>query len=384
MTFPSCARPVRIAVPLLALSLAACSSVESFLAGDKVDYRSQSAKTTPLEIPPDLTQLARDGRFVPQGSVVSANALRQTSASGGAAAVAVVAPASVGDMRLERLGNQRWLLTTQTPERLWPQLRAFWLERGFTLAVDSPEIGVMETEWAEDRAKLPQDFIRRTFGRVLDAFYSTGTRDRYRTRVERTGAGTEIHISHRGLEEVYSSSAKDATTWQPRASDPQLEGEFLSRLMVNLGPKEGLVRDASTALAAPGAVPSAAGVKARARLQADAAATLAEVDEPFDRAWRRVGLALDRGGFTVEDRDRSAGLYFVRYVDPKSAGKDEPNFFAKLFSSSKSPSSAVQRFRIALTAAGDSTRLAILNAQGVADSGEAARSIGTRLVEELK
>ena len=47
------------------------------------------------------------------------------------------------------------------------------------------------------------------------------------------------------------------------------------------------------------------------------------LDVGFSQAWRRTGLAIDRAGFTVEDRDRSRGLFFVRYaVD--GAGDGEP------------------------------------------------------------
>ena len=56
------------------------------------------------------------------------------------------------------------------------------------------------------------------------------------------------------------------------------------------------------------------------------------LDEPFDRAWRRVGLALDRVGFTVEDRDRAKGLYYVRYVDPKTDGKKSDGLVRTFFS----------------------------------------------------
>jgi outer membrane protein assembly factor BamC len=216
--------PIRAAALGLALSLAGCSSVENFLTGDKLDYRSQASKTTPLEVPPDLNQLARDARYQPQTGVVSANAMQKQP---GAAATAPVgprtAPSAIGDLRIERQGNQRWLVSSLPPEKLWPQLRQFWQERGFGLAFDNADIGVMETEWAENRAKLPQDIIRRTLGSVFDSLYSTGERDRFRTRIERTATGSEIYVSHRGMIEVYTSERKEGTTWQARPSDHDLE-----------------------------------------------------------------------------------------------------------------------------------------------------------------
>jgi outer membrane protein assembly factor BamC len=388
--------PVRAATLALALALGGCASVENLLSGEKIDYRSQSTKTAPLEVPPDLTQLARDSRYQPQSGSVSASQLQQQGSAvpsaANAPAGATVAVSSAGEVRIVREGNQRWIVSSLPPEQIWPVLRSFWLERGFTLAVDNAEVGVMETDWAENRAKLPNDMVRNLLGRVLDSLYSTSERDRFRTRVERSAAGTEIYISHRGMEEVYTSQQRDTTMWQPRANDPQLEAEFLSRLMLRLGAKdEGAIRTAVAATnpgaATPGTAPTpaAAAQPARARLVTGGAGAAMEVDEAFDRAWRRVGLALDRGGFTVEDRDRSAGLYYVRYVDPKSAGKDEPGFFSKLFGwDSKEASSALQRYRLSVKTTGATTQVAVLNNQGNAESGEAARQIVARLVDELK
>ena len=361
------------ALSLAALSLAGCSSLDNMISGDKLDYRSQASKTQTLDIPPDLTQLAREGRYQPQAGVVSASTLRQGAAAP-AAAVAVVAPSAVGEMRIERQGNTRWLVTNLPPETVYPLLRSFWAERGFSLVEDSAQTGVMETAWAENRAKLPQDFVRATIGRVFENAYSTGERDRFRSRVERTPGGSEIFISHKGVVEVYISPQKDATMWQVRPSDPELEAEMLSRLMIKLGAKDEVAR--SVVAKAPAAAPAA-------RVAAVPATAAMELDEAFDRAWRRVGLSLDRSGFTVEDRDRTAGLYFVRYVDPKFAGKEEPNFFAKLFSSEKDAAKP-QRYRVLVKANGSKSQVTVQNNLGAPDDSEAARQIVGRLIDDLR
>jgi len=365
--------PVRAAVLLLGLALAGCSTLTDST-GERYDYRSQAGKTAQLEVPPDLTQLARDSRYQPQSGAVSANALRQQQAAQPAAgAGSTVAAQALGDLRIERQGNVRWLVTNLPADKLYPLVRSFWAERGFTLAIDNAEIGVMETDWAENRARIPQDIVRRTIGKVFDNLFSTPERDRFRTRIERTATGTEVYISHRGMQEVYITEAKDQTIWQPRPSDPEMEAEFLSRLMVKLGAKEDSAR---TAVASATPAPA----KARPAALPDNAAM--ELDEGFDRAWRQVGLALDRSGFTVEDRDRSAGLYFVRYVDPKLAGKEDPNFFQRLFSSEKD--TRPQRLRVLVKAAGAKTQVTVQNADGAPDNGPAARAIIGKLVESLK
>ena len=358
------------------LALSACSSIENFASGDKVDYRSSGTKAAPLDVPPDLTQLARDTRYQSQSGSVSAAAYQSGVPSGPAAPpTPTVAVKAIGEFRIERLGNQRWLSTPLAPEQLWPQLQSFWKDNGFNLTVDQAAAGVMETGWAENRAKLPDDFIRSTIGRVFDGLYSTGERDRFRTRVERGPAGTEVYISHRGMVEVYRGQLKDATGWEARPADPQLEAEFLSRLLVKLGVKEEQAK---------ATVSNVASAPARARVIEGRPEAALQMDDTFDRAWRRVGLALDRSGFTVEDRDRGQGLYFVRYVDPALAGKDEPGFFAKLFSGDRAENSGPARYRVAVKSDGPGSTISVLNAQGAPEGGTAGKRIVALLVEELK
>lgn len=375
VTLPSDHLPLRGLALSLALALGGCSTIENMVAGDKIDYRSSGTKTPGLEVPPDLTQLARDSRYLPTGGAISA-ATFQAGASAPATvqSATTVAPTQIGEVRIERLGNQRWLVTPLTPEQLWPRLQAFWKDSGFTLVIDQSATGVMETEWNENRAKLPQDIVRSTLGKVIDSFYSTGERDKFRTRVERTATGTEVYISHRGVQEVYTNTTKDSTVWQPRPSDPQLEATFLARLMSKLGVTE----ETAKASVASAPVPTA-----RARVLADQPGATLQVDDNFDRAWRRVGLALDRSGFTVEDRDRTQGLYFVRYVDPKEAGKSEPGFFAKLFGG-KDDAIGPVRYRIQVKAEGERANVTVQNAQGAPEPGEAGQRIVKLLLDELK
>ena len=357
---------------LVSLALAAgCSSLDAGLSGDVIDYRSGATKAKPLDVPPDLSQLSRESRYQRAGGVVSAAAAAVAPATGGATAPAVALTA-LDDMRVERDGQQRWLVLKATPEQLWPQLQAFWTQRGFTLEVEDAKAGVIETSWAENRAKLPQDVVRNTLGKLIGNAWDTGERDQFRMRVERTATGSEVYIAHRGIEEVYTSPLKEATTWRARASDPQLEAEMLSRLMVALGAKEEPAR--KLVASAPESTPRARTVDGGAAI---------EIDDPFDRAWRRVGLALDRGGFTVEDRDRSLGLYYVRYVDPKSVGKEEPGFWSRLMGD-KTNSLAAVRYRIAVKGNGDKSVLAVLTSAGGADVGENGQRITALLVNELR
>jgi outer membrane protein assembly factor BamC len=349
-------------------SLSACSILE----GDRIDYKS-AGKAPTLEVPPDLTQLSRDSRYVVPGRPVTASGFQAGQAAAAPTTAAQVASVAVGDVRIERSGNQRWLVVNRPADQLWGPVRDFWQENGFLLAVDQSNLGIMETDWAENRAKIPQDIIRSTLGKVFDNLYSTGERDKFRTRLERSGSGgTEIFISHRGMIETYSTKEKDQTVWQPRPADPELEAEFLRRLMVKLG----VAQEQSRALVAAGAV------KPTSRVTSVNNQPAVQIDEGFDRAWRRVGLALDRTGFTVEDRDRGQGIYFVRYVEP-TADRKEPGFFGKLFGASAKENPPV-RYRIAVRSAADASTVTVQSAAGAPDSSASAQRILQLIVDELK
>jgi outer membrane protein assembly factor BamC len=375
-------------LPIVVLSaLAGCSSVGDMLEPDKIDYKSagKANKGNKLEVPPDLTPLRNDSRYAvgenPTGTATAStyNAQR-TVATTNTVAPTKVAPdvSEAADVRVGRDGNQRWLIVKQTPEQLWPRIKEFWQESGFLLAIETPEAGVMETDWAENRAKIPQDFIRNTLGKVFDSLYSTGERDKFRTRLERTPDGsTEIYISHRGAQEVLTGLQKDRPMWTGRPSDPELEAEFIGRLMARLGSD---VKVAKTAVNEVKPAPQ------RARVAKDSLGTHVLVEESFDRAWRRVGLALDRVGFTVEDRDRARGLYFVRYVDQKSDAEkkaSEPGFFSRLFSSKDDKKQAL-RYRIRVSSSGEATRVSVQDEKGESETGSIGNRILGLLSDQLK
>ncbi|MBV8621476.1 MAG: outer membrane protein assembly factor BamC, partial [Curvibacter sp.] len=342
---------------LLSLSLALCGC--SVLQGDKIDYKGATQAPT-LEVPPDLTQLTGDPRYALGGSNVSATGFQNAQLKQ-PVSVAETAASQVGDVRVERDGNQRWLVVKRPADQLWSPVHDFWTANGFSLTEDDAKLGIMQTDWAENRAKLPQDWIRNTLGKVIDSLYDTGERDRFRTRLERRAdGGTDIYITHRGMVETYTTSSKETATtvWQPRPSDPELEAEFLRRLMVKLG---GVTDDTAKTLVATPEAP-----RAQAQTAVVDGAPAVQLQEGFDRAWRRVGLSLDRTGFTVEDRDRSKGLYFVRYVAP-DPNKKEAGFFSKLLGGGDSAKPPV-KYQIAVRSAGDSTTVTVLNSQGAAET----------------
>ena len=375
---PAFVKPQRAAAvsALLAISLlAGCSSLNEVMQDDRVDYKSSGAKASSLEVPPDLTQLSSETRYVVPGAAVSASSYQVGQPS----QTVPTAAAAVGDVRIERAGSERWLVVNRPADKLWEPVRDFWQENGFLLTLDQANLGIMETDWAENRAKIPQDIIRRTLGKVLDSLYSTSERDKFRTRLERRpDGGTEIYISHRGMEEVFpggkgSTGLDGSTVWQPRPTDPELEAEFLRRLMVKLG----VTQEQSKTLVAAGVTG-----KQTSRVAMVNNLPVVQIDEGFERAWRRVGLALDRTGFTVEDRDRSQGTYFVRYVEPVT-NKSEPGLFSKLFSGS-SPAAPPLKYRITVKSQGENTTVSVLNARGAPESSANAQRIVQVIADDLK
>ncbi len=365
----------------LLISLTGCGMISSVVEQDRVDYRG-AKKAPKLEVPPDLTQIDKDNRYtVPDARGIATASSYQQPGNAGAPVVAgqAIGPVNSQAMRIERVGNQRWLVVGQTPEQLWPQLKQFWTDSGFTLETESAATGTMETEWAENRAKIPQDLIRRSIGKVFDSLYGTGERDKFRTRVERNAAGgTEIFISHRGAEEVLTGPQKENATWTVRPNDPELEAIFLAKLMARLS---GATEPKAAEAAAGTALANAPTAPLHAKLVGDAV----EVDEGFDRAWRRVGLSLDRIGFTVEDRDRVQGVYFVRYVDPELATKD--GFFSKLFSfGADDKAKEAQRFRVLVkTETGASvSQVTVQTNDGKAETTPTGAKILKLLADDLK
>ena len=361
--------PQAVACVALVALLSGCSTFEE----DKVNYKS-ATKGPSLDVPPDLTQLRRDSRYALESTSATAsgfaNAQRAIKDAG-------TATNTMGDVRMERSGEQRWLVVNRSADKVWDTLREFWTSNGFVLTTDAADLGILETDWAENRAKIPQDFIRRTLGKVLDGLYSTGERDRFRTRIERNSTGgVDIYITHRGMVEDFSDASKTRTIWKPRPSDPELEIEFLRRMMVKLGApneKAELATSASTASVAP------AGLQVT---NVDGQATL-NLQDPMDRAWRRAGLALDRSGFTVEDRDRSKGLYFVRYVPP-STDTEEPGFFSRMFSS-KPQGPSLTRYQIQLQSKSDGgTQVRVLGQNGQSETSDNAEKILKLLATEMR
>ena len=327
-------------IVVLALGLTACSSFSSLTASDKVDYKKQGEVRGPnLALPPDLITAQADRRFIVQDGTATMSEYSQAVKKSSQMRTNVLT--GIPGMKIERDGDKRWLVVDKSAASLYPQIKDFWQENGFLLLIDSPSTGILETDWAENRTKIPQDIIRRTLGKALDSLYDSGERDKFRTRLEvQKPDVTEIYISHKGAIEVPLKDANTtiSTRWTVRPSDPELEAIFLTRLMERLGMTQEQAKAQITTTAAAPKTP-------KAKLIEDGAETRIEMTQSFDRAWRDVGLALDRSNFTVDDRDRSKGIYFVRYVNPKDLG-DSRGWFGRTFGKTDDADKKAKVYRV--------------------------------------
>ncbi|MDQ7990556.1 MAG: outer membrane protein assembly factor BamC [Candidatus Dactylopiibacterium sp.] len=377
----------------LSLALAACGGNKN----EKVDYKTPGidlrSKSSPLEVPPDLVSPSRDDRYaVPDSAGTGSATLSTYSAARQPAPAGAVTPfaqpasaaapaAGVPKFRLERDGTTRWLVTTVAPNQLWPQLRDFWKDLGFVLVKDDQTTGIMETDWVENRARIAGDPIQNALSKVLGSFVSNGERDRYRTRIEpslSTPGAVEVYVSHRGAEELRNRD-RDGTYWELRPSNPELEAEMLQRIMVRLGADQTVAKQMTDdAKAAPQTS------RATLNTAADGSQQLV-VREGMESAWRRVGVALDRTGVVVEDRDRARGVYFVRYVASEDLdGAQEQGWFSRFFGRKK-PAAGTGQFRVSVVGNDVQTTVRLLANEGDKPATpEATRQILNLLQRELR
>jgi len=373
-------------IAAVAAALAGCETFGSNTSmGKRIDYKSTSSAPA-LEIPPDLDTPRFDDRF---SAPTTASGLAAQQ-SGGRAKQTELLPQNP-DARVVRAGTERWLVVRATPEQAWNTARQFWTDLGFVVAVEQPAIGVMETDWAENRAEIPNDPVRNLIGKYIDIFYTTYKRDKFRTRIERgIEPGTvEVFISHRGMEQVPTTKidggSPAAFAWAVLPPNPNIEAEMLGRMMLRFGAPQPAVTTALAATAAPAPGQPAAADKARLERSPDGTAKLV-IDDSFDQAWRRVGLALDRTGFTVVDRDRTSGLYYVRYADPDSDATKarEAGWLDKLMFWKTDDKDRPEQYRIKVAEEPPKSAVTVQDPKGATDRSANSERILALLREQLR
>ncbi len=380
-----------IALLVLASGLVACGSVnvDNVLPDKKVEYKRERQAEKNLEIPPDLTSdRINDRMSVPDnfGGVSTSYSEyvtdRKLRGADGAATPAVggsVLP-EMQDIEVRRDGDVRWLAVNATVEEVWPRVIDFWQENGILMAEEDPTVGVMRTSWLENRAEISRDIVTDTIRKVFDGLYEVGTRDQYRVRLERTERDTtEIYMTHFGMEEQVVQNTEGGvqnTVWVPRERDPDLEVEMMRRLMVFLGAADERAR-AQLAAGSQRQLTRSQMLKTRDGVQL-------LIDDSFSRSWRLIGLALDRVGFAVEDRNRSEGIYYVRYNDPSQEEADKGWLSGLAFWSDDKKVDKVNRYQVRVSSQDDRTVVYVADDKGQRSESPTATRILTLLKEQIR
>lgn len=387
------ATPLRsFTVALLLAGVAGCSMIpgsEKILPDKKVEYKKSKEATRNLEIPPDMTRSSiNDELMIPDARMPSRSTLsgfetrQRVATTGRSGAVGGVLPGFEG-IEVQRDGQDRWLVIQAEPDDVWFKVADYWQEKGILLEEQDPTVGIMVTDWIENRADIKNDFITDLFRNVFDGLYSASTRDQFRVRIEsgEEPGTTELYLTQRGMEESIIQDGQgmvERTVWNPRPPDPGLEAEMLRRLMIYMGSSETV---ANSELAKKGQ-----SVRARSRLTDKNDQVSLVVDEELDRAWRLTGVALDRVGFAVEDRDRTQSIYYVRYNDPMKGVKDEGMLDKLAFWKDKDADiDKENQYQVRLQSQGEETTLVtIQNVNGEEDNSETAKRILTLIQEQIR
>ncbi|MGF1529672.1 MAG: outer membrane protein assembly factor BamC [Candidatus Competibacterales bacterium] len=375
-------------VPVILVAVAGCSTLESGVPDRRPDYR-QSKTTNPLELPPDLLgSSVDDARQVPDFTGTEAAALsRYTQERRASDPRASLTPAvlstSAEAMYIERDGDRRWLVVERDATVVWPRLVEFWTTVGFELERDDPQLGILETDWAENRADIPDGPVRQVLKFVADFAYSAPTRDKFRTRIEVVGEDrTEVYLTHYGVEQVATDGGDSARNdesdiylWRTRPRDPELEAEMLRRLVLFLGASE----ERSETLVAE-ATPTQTRDRARRTQGPDGQEALL-VATDYGDAWRLVGLALDGSRFVVEDQSRADGLYLVA---PRRETERQEGFLNRLaFWQRDEGEGDEARFRVRLADQGTQTLVLVQDNQGRFDNSQEAQDLLDALDEVI-
>ncbi len=367
--------------------LIGCGTVEvnKYLPDKAVEYKREKQAERNLEIPPDLTVRSINDRLAIPGSssgvvtnyseYATDRKIRGVSSSGRSKLVMPENP----NIQLERDGNKRWIVVDADADIIWDRLIDFWQDQGILLEEQDPELGIMRTSWIENRANIAGGPITNVLRGALDSLYDTSLRDQYRLRIERISQGkTEIFMTHYGMEEIVTSNANErgeTFAWTTRERDPELEIVMIKRVMVFLGAAEAR---------ANAQVASAKKAKrALSQLVQGADGTKLIIDDDFARSWRLIGLSLDRIGFAVEDRNRSQGIYYVRYNDP-AVRADNSGIVSSLKFWGNDKKEKSKSFSIIIRSESDRTVVRVFRENGKESAGDTGKRILTLLKEEVQ
>jgi outer membrane protein assembly factor BamC len=363
-----------IVVSSLLFLSAGCSTVDGLMdtTSSNVNYKNNNSIKT-LEFPPDLTAPKFDAAFtLPSSGRVSASTIANRGADRYSGSDINVLP-SATNMRLSGSGNVRWLDVDASANILWPKIRDFWRSLGVNVVKDEPRIGIMLTEWAENKAGLPKDWLRQALGSILQGTFDAGTRDQYRLRIERPEANkTRIYLTHKGSEKVVTEAG---VGWELRPPKHELEAEMLNRLHAFLqGDEYNATKNTKKS--------DASQTTSLVTLITEDGSPILQVHESYQRAWVRTSIMLQRMGLNVLSRKQSQGIYGVVY-NGDEAVENTGSFFSRLFQGKKTFLTKGEEYQIHIRNAGRLAEVRAMDDEGKPLSVAQSQKILTRLKQEF-
>ena len=350
-----------------------CSTVDNLTdTTNGINYKNNNSIKT-LEFPPDLTTPKFDVAFtLPASGIVRASKINSKSVDRYSGRDLEVLTSSK-NMRIGSSGTVRWLDVDAPANSLWPKLRDFWRSLGVNITKDEPRIGIMLTEWAENRAGLPKDWLRQALGKVLQGTFDAGTRDQYRIRVEKIETNkTRIYLTHKGSEKIVTETG---VGWELRPPKHELEAEMLNRLHAFLqGDKYTATKNTNES--------DATQTSSLATLVTEDKRPILQVHESYKKAWARTGVMLERMGLSVESRKQSKGIYGVVY-NGDEAIESKGGFFSNLFKGKQTFLTKGTAYQIHIRDAGRLTEVKAMDEEGKPLTADQAKKILARIKQEF-
>jgi len=327
---------------ILFFGLLGCSTTEDFFDDITSPDYVNSSKAKRLEVPPDLSEIEASSEYNVPGKAKSYKDYldreqKLVSENNNPDRKKIIE--NPDGMKIIKSGNLRWLHIEKEPDMIWPHVKDFWEDLGFRVLVSNKRAGIMETEWMDTndiKLDQAQKGILSNFDQWLDSLSGFADKRKFRTRVEiGEGGGTEVYISQRSAEaaadqharilETRSSDYNPSTIYKieeyksdgdskkvdldikekREIDDYEIDSELLTRLMIKLGATD---FEAKAKVENPEVIIKTEFVDKKNDFYI-------KMYDPYDRSWRRLGLALDIIGFVTEDKNRSEGIYYVRFSE---------------------------------------------------------------------
>jgi len=284
----------------------------------KINYYSDKSVTS-LEVPPDLTQPSYENSFRLSELVtdVESNTINLTNKEIEKKEEKVfVTPA---DIKVKKSGNRRWLIVNKKPQVVWDLSRQFLKENGFVIKKSNKKTGIMETDFLENKPKIPSKslgVIRSFLEEIDNVSYTLPIVDSYKVRIEPLDSGnkSEVHLSIFSMAEVISGTGKDETTfWQASEKNYALETEMLYSLMLYLGGDSANARERIVNAQEEGKITVSLddGLNGYAKLQF----RLNMID-----AWDNISWALSDLNVILEDKDIKEKTFYIRVARTSDKG----------------------------------------------------------------